>query len=126
MLNFVFLLSLNAVVFAAEVDPVIVTAMRSTIEEKSFSKSTTVLSEENLEKSKVNTIGEALRNVPGVFMRQSGGIGKVTTISIRGGTGDQTLVMFDGVQPINSPTVDSADLANLFNYVLILSSSSNK
>jgi vitamin B12 transporter len=52
--------------------------------------------------------------VPGVAIRNQGGIGRTTSVNIRGGSTTQSLVLFDGVQSINSPTLGTADLGDLF------------
>ncbi|MBN1493813.1 MAG: TonB-dependent receptor, partial [Candidatus Omnitrophica bacterium] len=93
---------------------IIVTATRTNIEDEKVTKSVTVISEEQIERSKVQTVAEALRTVPGVAIRKQGGIGRNTSVNIRGGSTTQTLVLFDGVQSINSPTLGTADIADLF------------
>jgi vitamin B12 transporter len=93
---------------------IIVTATRTNIEEEKVTKSVSVITEEQIERSKVNTVAEALKTLSGVQVKSQGGIGTNTSIGIRGGSPTQTLVLFDGVQSINSPTLGSANLANLF------------
>jgi len=99
---------------SAAAEKIVVTATRTSIEEEKVTKSVSVVSEEEIERSKVNTVGEALRTVPGVAVRKQGGIGRNTSVNIRGGSTTQTLVLFDGVQSINSPTLGTADVADLF------------
>ena len=94
---------------------ILVTATHRGIEENHFTKSVSVITEEAMEKSKVNTLAEALRNVPGITLRNQGGLGRNTNVQIRGGLTRQTLVLFDGVLGINSPTVGVADLGSFFN-----------
>ncbi len=93
---------------------VVVTATKTNVEEEKITRSVTIITEDEIDKSKSGTVAESLRSVPGVTLRNTGGIGHVTSVSVRGGQATQTLVMFDGVQSINSPTLGSADIADLF------------
>src|SRR5215469_528007 len=58
------------------------------------------------------TVADALRVLPEVFLRSSGGPGSLTTMSIRGSSSTQTLVLLDGV-PLNRPDQASVDLSTL-------------
>lgn len=57
------------------------------------------------------TLAEALENVPGVSIRSFGGLGSLSTISIRGSGSENVLVLLDGV-PLN-PTGGSVDLSDI-------------
>jgi vitamin B12 transporter len=58
------------------------------------------------------TVADALRVLPEVRVRSSGGPGSLTTMSIRGSSSTQTLVLLDGV-PLNRPDQASVDLSTL-------------
>ena len=58
------------------------------------------------------TVADALRVLPEVRVRTSGGPGGVTTMGIRGSSSTQTLVLLDGV-PLNRPDQASVDLSTL-------------
>lgn len=58
------------------------------------------------------TVADALRVLPEVRVRTSGGPGGLTTMSIRGSSSTQTLVLLDGV-PLNRPDQASVDLSTL-------------
>lgn len=58
------------------------------------------------------TIGDALRVLPEVLVRSTGGPGSLTTMSIRGSPSTQTLILLDGV-PLNRPDQASVDLSTL-------------
>jgi outer membrane cobalamin receptor len=58
------------------------------------------------------TVADALRLLPEVRVRSSGGPGSLTTMSIRGSSSTQTLVLLDGV-PLNRPDQASVDLSTL-------------
>lgn len=55
------------------------------------------------------TTAEALRTVPGLYVRDHGGLGGLRTVSIRGGSAAQSLVLVDGFR-WNSSQSGSADL----------------
>ncbi len=54
-----------------------------------------------------NSLADVLRTLPGVSVSNSGGAGKVTSLSIRGENGSRTLVLLDGME-ISDPTLPQA------------------
>lgn len=60
--------------------------------------STTVLTGEALATRQQFNMSQALRSVPGVAVQQSGGPGGLTSLFLRGGESDYTLVLIDGVR----------------------------
>jgi outer membrane cobalamin receptor len=58
------------------------------------------------------TVADALRLLPEVSIKTSGGPGGLTTMSIRGSPSTQTLILLDGV-PLNRPDQASVDLSPL-------------
>lgn len=79
------------------VGPVVVTATRIETPIKLVGSSVTVISGEELERKQYRFVLDALREVPGVEVRRSGGYGSQTSIFTRGTDSDQTLVLIDGV-----------------------------
>lgn len=65
-----------------------------------------------IEASGRRDVGELLRSTPGVVVTQAGGPGSATTVSIRGSSANEVLVLVDGV-PINSTITGEADLSHL-------------
>jgi outer membrane cobalamin receptor len=65
-----------------------------------------------IEASGRRDVGELLRSTPGVVVTQAGGPGSTTTVSIRGSSANEVLVLVDGV-PINSTITGEADLSHL-------------
>ncbi|MFA4905855.1 MAG: TonB-dependent receptor [Candidatus Margulisiibacteriota bacterium] len=55
------------------------------------------------------TLGEALREVPGIDVKANGYLGSVTTARLRGSTSQQVLVLLNG-RRINSPLLGMIDL----------------
>jgi outer membrane cobalamin receptor len=62
------------------------------------SSSVTVITGSELQSRQVNTVAEALRDVPGFTIARSGSAGALTTLFPRGGESDYTLVFVDGIQ----------------------------
>ena len=65
--------------------------------------SVTVLNREYVENSRAATAAELLRQVPFLYLSQNGAAGGLTTVTIRGGKPNFTLVMIDGI-PVNDIT----------------------
>jgi outer membrane cobalamin receptor len=60
--------------------------------------STTVITGETVAARQQFNTGQALRSVPGVTVQQTGGPGGLTSLFLRGGESDYTLVLIDGVR----------------------------
>lgn len=56
------------------------------------------------------SLGEALREAPGVIVQRTGGVGAFQALSIRGGDGEETTVMVDEI-PISSADGGAFDLS---------------
>ena len=84
-------------------DPVVVTVSAEAIPLSASSASVTVLTREFVENSRAESMADLLRQVPFLYLSQTGGRGGLTTISLRGGEVNFTLVMIDGV-PVNDIT----------------------
>jgi vitamin B12 transporter len=88
---------------AGQADPLlleglIVTASPTARSEDAVANHVTVLSGERLERLGSRSLGEVLRDVPGVDVVRGGSFGAVTSVYLRGGESDHTLVLVDGVQ----------------------------
>jgi outer membrane cobalamin receptor len=60
--------------------------------------SVTIVSGAEIEARQLRTIGDALRNVPGLEVAQNGALGSLTSFFTRGGDSDYTLVLVDGMR----------------------------
>jgi len=83
-------------------DSVVVSATRVETPASEVASSVTVLDGEALRRQQHHLVVDALRQVPGVDVRQSGGPGRQTSIFLRGADSDHTLVLVDGVE-LNDP-----------------------
>ena len=72
----------------------------------------TVVNKEQIQDQKIQQTSDALREVPGVVVTQSGGPGTETDVSIRGSSSSQVLTLLDGVE-VNTGGAGSYDFANL-------------
>jgi len=75
-------------------------------------RAVTVITSKDLERWGTMFVADALRHIPGVYVRRAGGIGRITNAIIRGSSASHVLVLVDGVQ-VNSPTTGAFDFANL-------------
>lgn len=92
-------------------EPVIVTATSIETPVSRVGSSVTVITREQLEQLKSNSVLEGLRQVPGLNIVQTGGRGGVVDFLMRGGRPDFTLIMVDGVKLTDQS--GRADLAHL-------------
>jgi vitamin B12 transporter len=80
--------------------PVIVTATRSELPHDRVPATVSVLTGEQLRREGIVTVAEALHQVPGIAVAQTGSYGTATSLFIRGGESKFTKVLLDGV-PVN-------------------------
>jgi vitamin B12 transporter len=81
---------------------VVVSATKTPSSKASLTQAVTVLSGDELRARGIARVSDALRSVPGAAIVQSGSIGSVTTLFLRGGESRYTKVLIDGV-PVNAP-----------------------
>src|SRR5438093_925273 len=82
--------------------PVIVSATKAEAPGSALTQAVTVISGEDLRARGVTRVTDALREVPGAALVQSGSFGAVTSLFLRGGESRYTKVLIDGV-PVNAP-----------------------
>ncbi len=93
-------------------EPVVVTATKIETAAERLGAAVTVITEEDIERYRWQTVGDALQHVPGLVIQQSGGFGKTTAIRIRGASPQQVQVLVDGVR-VKSPTAGVAELTDI-------------
>ncbi len=91
---------------------VVVTATRMEEPLQSATTSVTVVSEQDINARQSLSVADALRDVPGVDVSQSGSLGTTSSVFIRGANSDQALILFDGVE-VNSPTLGGFNFGNI-------------
>lgn len=72
----------------------------------------TVVTADDLQRQQVRHAADALRSLPGVAVGRAGSFGGLTQVRIRGGEGNHTLVLIDGVEA-NTATEGEFDFSNL-------------
>jgi vitamin B12 transporter len=95
-----------------DLDPLVVTATKLETRAEQLGASVTVVPGDDVQKYHYETVEDVLRSVPGVEIRRSGSLGKISNISIRGANSNQVQVLVDGVR-VKSPTTGQADLSDI-------------
>ncbi len=90
----------------------VITPTRTRQALKNVGSSVSVITQKDIENSKAPLLLDVLRQVPGLEVTRTQGIGGTTSLFIRGASAAQTLVFVDGVQ-MNSPTTGAFNFANL-------------
>lgn len=96
----------------AVAEEIVVTAQRQEVPAEAVGNSVTVITAEEIEARRANTVAELLRTVPGLEVVRSGGSGQVTSVFLRGGNSSHTLVLVDNVR-VNATTSGAFDFADL-------------
>jgi vitamin B12 transporter len=86
----------------AQLGTVVVSASKVPRPAATLSQAVTVISGEDLRARGVTRVSDALREVPGAALVQSGSYGAVTSLFLRGGESRYTKVLIDGVA-VNAP-----------------------
>lgn len=89
-----------------DVQEILVTATLTETKGHEVGTSYTVITAAQMEQKRLHTVAQALREVPGVDVVRSGGPGGNTSVFIRGGNSEHTLVLIDGVE-VNDPSSPS-------------------
>ncbi|MBK8908524.1 MAG: TonB-dependent receptor [Rhodospirillales bacterium] len=98
---------------ATTLAPVVVTATRYPVEAKTVGSTVTVITGEELRKKQTPLALDALRDVPGLSVSRNGPVGAQTQVRIRGGEGNHTLVIIDGVKINNPAAANNADIGDI-------------
>jgi vitamin B12 transporter len=83
---------------------VVVTPTRLPTPENEVGSSITVIPSAEIERKQERTLPDALKDVPGLNVVQSGGPGGVTSVFIRGANSNQTKVFIDGIDATDPAT----------------------
>jgi vitamin B12 transporter len=96
----------------AESEPVVVSATRFDIPLDQSPASVSVITSEDLEQKQIERVSDALREVPGLSVVQTGAAGQLTSVFTRGLRSEHTQVLLDGV-PINQGLQGAFNFADL-------------
>jgi Outer membrane cobalamin receptor protein len=89
----------------------LVTAGLTPVEEGKTGRAFTVITGEELQRSQIDNVADALRRVPGVAVSRMGPAGGLTQVRMRGAESNHVLVMIDGIEVLD-PSGES-DLSSL-------------
>jgi vitamin B12 transporter len=97
-----------------EVEEYVITATRVKTPARNVASSVTVITAEDIQRSGKITVGDVLRDVPGLDVARNGGPGQPTSVFMRGAKSEHTLVLLDGIE-LNDPISPGRafDFANL-------------
>ena len=96
----------------AEAQQVVVSATRFDIPLDQSPASVSVISSEDIEQKQIERVSDALREVPGLSVVQTGTAGQLTSVFIRGLRSEHTQVLLDGI-PINQGLQGAFNFADL-------------
>src|SRR5919197_94894 len=96
----------------AEAEQVVVTATRFDIPLDQSPASASVIDSEDLEQKQIERVSDALREVPGLSVVQTGTAGQLTSVFTRGLRSEHTQVLLDGI-PINQGLQGAFNFADL-------------
>ena len=97
-------------VFAAELSPVVVRDQTESAGAASSSFVTVIHPDK--EQNQFKTVPEILQATPAVTIQQAGGLGQLSTVSIRGSSAEQVTVFLDGVR-LNSASGGAVDFSTI-------------
>ncbi len=97
------LVSTASIAGNGQTDNVVVTASRLAQPSAELSQSVNIIARDEIEHLHAASAAEVLRQIPGTNVIQQGGRGGITSILLRGGEPNFTLVLIDGIQ-VNDPT----------------------
>lgn len=97
---------------ATDLDEVVVTANRTPVPVRDVIAPVEVVDREDIVRSQARSLPELLRGRAGISIGNQGGLGKLTSVFVRGAESDHVLVLVDGVR-IGSVTSGQAALQDL-------------
>lgn len=80
---------------------------------KDLGTNLTVITRKNIEEKNAKTLGDVLKDEPGISFKSYGPLGQAVSISIRGASAGQTLVLVDGRRINEIGTGGGADFASI-------------
>ncbi|MCU4503967.1 TonB-dependent receptor [Acinetobacter sp. WU_MDCI_Abxe161] len=83
---------------ATQLDPIVVTASKSAEKASEVPARISVIDEKTIEKNPLLNVSDIIQRDPSVYIKQSGGLGQISEISLRGTKSVHTLVLKDGAR----------------------------
>jgi vitamin B12 transporter len=95
-----------------ESEPIVITGTRTDIPLDQSPASISVVTSEEFEEKQIERVADALREIPGVSVVQSGTAGQLTSVFTRGLRSEHTQVLLDGI-PVNQGLQGAFNFADL-------------
>ena len=95
-----------------ESEPIVITGTRTDIPLDQAPASTSVVTSQDIEEKQIERVADALREVPGLSVVQSGAPGQLTSVFTRGLRSEHTQVLLDGI-PVNQGLQGAFNFADL-------------
>lgn len=92
-------------------DSLVVTANRFQQPVNTVLAPTSVVTREDIERWQANTVIDVMRRLPGVDTAQSGGMGQLSSLFIRGTNSSHVLILVDGIRLNQAGVTGSSDLS---------------
>lgn len=83
---------------ATQLDPIVITASKSAEKASEVPARISVIDEKTIEKNPLLNVSDIIQRDPSVYIKQSGGLGQISEISLRGTKSVHTLVLKDGAR----------------------------
>ncbi|MBA7482353.1 Vitamin B12 transporter BtuB [subsurface metagenome] len=99
-------------VYMGDLGVIVITPSRLEQPLRDVPVATSVITEEEIERSNAKTVGEILEVVAGAEVKNYGSLGASASISLRGSLANRVLVLIDG-KPINSISFGEANLSQI-------------
>ncbi len=97
---------------ATPLDDIVITADRKAQMVDSTLAAVSIITRADIEKYQASSLPDVLRHIPGVTLSNSGGVGKATSVFIRGTHSSHVLVLVDGIK-VGSATTGSVAFEDL-------------
>lgn len=94
-------------------DQIIVTANNTEQSARSVTSNMTIITAADIENKQYQTLADALKTVPGIMIKGSGGLGKSTSIYMRGDTQAHILILQDGIDLTDAAGLGGANIENI-------------
>lgn len=97
-------------------DPILVSASKTEQSLKNITSNVEIITAEEIEEKHYTTLAEALNSLVGISVVRNGGLGKSTSVFLRGFDSKRTLVLIDGVRYNDNTSMDGASYEHLSLY----------
>jgi vitamin B12 transporter len=94
-------------------DPIVVSASKTEQSLKNITANVDIITAEEIEEKHYTTLAEALNSLEGISVVSNGGLGKSTSVFLRGFDSKRTLVLIDGVRYNDNTSMDGASYEHL-------------